>query len=306
MALPVAEQGRDRGDRVLGVGRAQRWRLLSFVEQLFREVEAQNHLILEAAGEGIYGINAKGQATFVNRAAQEMLGWTTEDLLGREPAPARLEAEGTAFREAIRELPDAMGRLFKRLNQMIAGATGKGAGEGGGKGLEQVVSGGGVDLALVMAVDAHGTVEGQLAVVEVLDLAALPFAGLQLDPGEVVVAGTGRVPVDLLLDLDRVGRLGIFREHVLLGLLGRGVFRRRRLFRGVLGSCEGGNEEEAGQQAGEDPGDRRLAADPVDVDPNGDPGETATMAGRLECPAEEDGSGGEGRADLPKLTETGD
>ncbi|WP_299366923.1 sigma 54-interacting transcriptional regulator [uncultured Tateyamaria sp.] len=50
----------------------------------FREVEAQNHLILEAAGEGIYGINAKGQATFVNRAAQEMLGWSSDDLIGSE------------------------------------------------------------------------------------------------------------------------------------------------------------------------------------------------------------------------------
>ncbi len=53
----------------------------------FREVEAQNHLILEAAGEGIYGINAKGQATFVNRAAQEMLGWSADDLVGRELHP---------------------------------------------------------------------------------------------------------------------------------------------------------------------------------------------------------------------------
>ncbi|MGZ2256619.1 sigma 54-interacting transcriptional regulator [Roseobacter sp. A03A-229] len=50
----------------------------------FREVEAQNHLILEAAGEGIYGINAMGQATFVNRAAQKMLGWSSEDLIGRD------------------------------------------------------------------------------------------------------------------------------------------------------------------------------------------------------------------------------
>lgn len=49
----------------------------------FREVEAQNRLILEAAGEGIYGINAEGKATFVNRAAQEMLGWSSDDLIGR-------------------------------------------------------------------------------------------------------------------------------------------------------------------------------------------------------------------------------
>lgn len=49
----------------------------------FREMEAQNQLILDAAGEGIYGINAEGKATFVNRSAQEMLGWDAEDLIGR-------------------------------------------------------------------------------------------------------------------------------------------------------------------------------------------------------------------------------
>lgn len=53
-------------------------------EGFFAELERQNQLILNAAGEGIYGINAEGKTTFVNRAAQEMLGWTTEDLLGRD------------------------------------------------------------------------------------------------------------------------------------------------------------------------------------------------------------------------------
>jgi len=51
---------------------------------LFAELERQNQLILNAAGEGIYGVNADGKTTFVNRAAQEMLGWTTQDLLGRD------------------------------------------------------------------------------------------------------------------------------------------------------------------------------------------------------------------------------
>lgn len=54
------------------------------IHSFFREMEAQNHLILEAAGEGIYGIDAEGRATFVNRAAQEMLGWSAEDLIGRD------------------------------------------------------------------------------------------------------------------------------------------------------------------------------------------------------------------------------
>ncbi|WP_375257807.1 sigma 54-interacting transcriptional regulator [Citreimonas sp.] len=51
-------------------------------QTFFAELERGNQLILNAAGEGIYGVNAQGQATFVNRAAQEMLGWTSEDLMG--------------------------------------------------------------------------------------------------------------------------------------------------------------------------------------------------------------------------------
>lgn len=53
-------------------------------EGFFAELERQNQLILNAAGEGIYGVNGNGKATFVNRAAQEMLGWTADDLLGRD------------------------------------------------------------------------------------------------------------------------------------------------------------------------------------------------------------------------------
>ncbi|SDY46459.1 sigma 54-interacting transcriptional regulator [Citreimonas salinaria] len=51
-------------------------------QTFFAELERGNQLILNAAGEGIYGVNAQGEATFVNRAAQEMLGWTSEDLMG--------------------------------------------------------------------------------------------------------------------------------------------------------------------------------------------------------------------------------
>ncbi|CTQ51269.1 sigma-54 interaction domain-containing protein [Jannaschia donghaensis] len=53
-------------------------------QTFFSDLERENQLILNAAGEGIYGVNADGKTTFVNRAAQEMLGWTTEDLLGRD------------------------------------------------------------------------------------------------------------------------------------------------------------------------------------------------------------------------------
>ncbi len=54
------------------------------VRDFFREMENENRLILDAAGEGIYGINLEGKTTFVNDAAQDMLGWTADDLLGQD------------------------------------------------------------------------------------------------------------------------------------------------------------------------------------------------------------------------------
>ncbi len=53
-------------------------------KDFFREMENENRLILDAAGEGIYGINLEGKTTFVNNAAQNMLGWTADDLLGED------------------------------------------------------------------------------------------------------------------------------------------------------------------------------------------------------------------------------
>ena len=53
-------------------------------KDFFREMENKNRLILDAAGEGIYGINLEGKTTFVNDAAQTMLGWTADDLLGED------------------------------------------------------------------------------------------------------------------------------------------------------------------------------------------------------------------------------
>ncbi|WGI26490.1 sigma 54-interacting transcriptional regulator [Halomonas alkaliantarctica] len=52
------------------------------VEQVFEQIEKQNQLILGAAGEGIYGLDAEGKTTFVNPAAERILGWSTEDMVG--------------------------------------------------------------------------------------------------------------------------------------------------------------------------------------------------------------------------------
>jgi PAS domain S-box-containing protein len=52
-------------------------------ERFFRDVARDNRLILEAAGEGVYGVNAEGKTTFVNPAAARMLGWNAEELTGK-------------------------------------------------------------------------------------------------------------------------------------------------------------------------------------------------------------------------------
>jgi PAS domain S-box-containing protein len=57
------------------------------VERVFQDIERENQLILRAAGEGIYGVNAEGKTTFVNPAAERMLGWSAEELVGKEIHP---------------------------------------------------------------------------------------------------------------------------------------------------------------------------------------------------------------------------
>jgi hydrogenase-4 transcriptional activator len=75
-----------RHDQIAEAGEVQRLGLLEWqrAQAFFSELERQNQLILNAAGEGIYGVNADGKTTFVNRAAREMLGWSAQDLLGRD------------------------------------------------------------------------------------------------------------------------------------------------------------------------------------------------------------------------------
>lgn len=52
-------------------------------ETLFEEIERQNQLLLSAVGDGIYGVDANGCTTFVNPAAEVMLGWSKSELVGR-------------------------------------------------------------------------------------------------------------------------------------------------------------------------------------------------------------------------------
>lgn len=47
------------------------------------KLKKQNELILNSAGEGIYGLDSNGITTFVNPAAAQMIGWELEELIGK-------------------------------------------------------------------------------------------------------------------------------------------------------------------------------------------------------------------------------
>lgn len=47
------------------------------------KLKKRNELILNSAGEGIYGLDSKGNTTFVNPAAAKMIGWDPEELIGK-------------------------------------------------------------------------------------------------------------------------------------------------------------------------------------------------------------------------------
>ncbi len=73
----LRERSEARRHHTYGLGHWNR------VAQVFQEFERENQLLLDAAGEGIYGVDMHGMTTFVNPAAQRILGYTAEELAGR-------------------------------------------------------------------------------------------------------------------------------------------------------------------------------------------------------------------------------
>src|SRR5205809_367847 len=52
-------------------------------EDAIERLSRQNELILNAAGEGIFGLDLQGKTTFVNPAAARMVGWSVAELIGQ-------------------------------------------------------------------------------------------------------------------------------------------------------------------------------------------------------------------------------
>ncbi len=67
-------------------------RMVGFIKDVTQRKQAEeeknritrlNQLILDSAGEGIYGLDLNGNTTFINPAAGRMVGWEVEDLIGK-------------------------------------------------------------------------------------------------------------------------------------------------------------------------------------------------------------------------------
>jgi len=65
------------------------------------KISRQLQLILDGAGEGINGVDLEGRVTFVNPAALQMVGWTQEELLGKNQhlLMHHTKADGTRYPE---------------------------------------------------------------------------------------------------------------------------------------------------------------------------------------------------------------
>ncbi len=94
-------------------------------EKLIERLNRQNQLLLEAVGEGVYGVDVEGRTTFVNPAAAKMLGWEAKELTGRvvhaiihhskadgSPYPAEECRVYEAFRKGA--VSHAVGEVFWR------------------------------------------------------------------------------------------------------------------------------------------------------------------------------------------------
>ena len=68
-------------------------------EEELRRLERENRLILNAVGEGIYGVDCDGNTTFVNPAAARLTGFRVEELLGahQHEISHHTRADGTPY-----------------------------------------------------------------------------------------------------------------------------------------------------------------------------------------------------------------
>jgi PAS domain S-box-containing protein len=81
-------------------------------EEALHLATRQRELILESVGDGIYGIDLEGRLTFINQAASRALGYTPEQLTGRDIHEIihHSHADGTPYSKASSPILQSMRR----------------------------------------------------------------------------------------------------------------------------------------------------------------------------------------------------
>jgi PAS domain S-box-containing protein len=86
VSTPILKDGKPNGAVIVFRDNTQRRESELLRQQAYaalEQLQTTYQLILDAAGEGIYGLDKDGLITFSNMASTEILGWKGEDMLGR-------------------------------------------------------------------------------------------------------------------------------------------------------------------------------------------------------------------------------
>ncbi len=59
------------------------WRLNRALNEAKQQLERQHAMILDSVADGIYGVDTKGNCTFVNQAMETLTGWSAVELIGK-------------------------------------------------------------------------------------------------------------------------------------------------------------------------------------------------------------------------------
>ncbi len=86
ISTPILKDGKPNGAVIVFRDNSARREIEAQRQKAFEELErlrTEYHLILDAAGEGIYGLDRDGLITFSNAASTEILGWKSSDIQSR-------------------------------------------------------------------------------------------------------------------------------------------------------------------------------------------------------------------------------
>lgn len=97
-------------------------------DQENQKLQRRMELILDSAGDGIFGLDDRGNVTFTNKAASEMLGWLPEQLIGKSHHDLVHHTHADGSHHPVQECPIYMaykdGKVHVKSNDVFWGKDG--------------------------------------------------------------------------------------------------------------------------------------------------------------------------------------